>query len=185
MRRDAGAAERGGFENRCTLAGTGGSNPSLSAIFLVLPVKWFRCRVFKYEGGLDGPSFVLRLLRVLEELKEDRHTEPLCARFAASIRRGTNLPGSVTEKDRKEPESRLPRLAGRVEERPNHEVPPVGGLPASKNRQKEVVTLRRTPPPDVEKRVKRQRAVDPAIRERGGIKGKDVMVRVAVGLGFR
>src|SRR5689334_2004098 len=31
MRRGAGVAERGGLENRCTLAGTVGSNPTLSA----------------------------------------------------------------------------------------------------------------------------------------------------------
>ena len=31
-RRGAGVVERGGLENRCTLAGTEGSNPSLSAI---------------------------------------------------------------------------------------------------------------------------------------------------------
>ncbi len=31
MRRGAGAVERGGLENRCTLTGTEGSNPSLSA----------------------------------------------------------------------------------------------------------------------------------------------------------
>ena len=31
--RGAGVVERGGLENRCTLARTGGSNPSLSAIF--------------------------------------------------------------------------------------------------------------------------------------------------------
>ncbi len=32
-RRGAGAAERGGLENRCAFAGTEGSNPSLSAIY--------------------------------------------------------------------------------------------------------------------------------------------------------
>lgn len=31
MRKDAGVVERGGLENRCTLAGTQGSNPCLSA----------------------------------------------------------------------------------------------------------------------------------------------------------
>ena len=32
MRRGAGVVERGGLENRCALAGTVGSNPTLSAI---------------------------------------------------------------------------------------------------------------------------------------------------------
>jgi hypothetical protein len=31
VRRGAGAVDRGGLENRCTLMGTEGSNPSLSA----------------------------------------------------------------------------------------------------------------------------------------------------------
>ena len=33
-RRDAGAVERGGLENRCAFTGAGGSNPSLSASIL-------------------------------------------------------------------------------------------------------------------------------------------------------
>ena len=35
IRKDAGVVDRGGLENRCTLTGTKGSNPFLSAIYVV------------------------------------------------------------------------------------------------------------------------------------------------------
>ena len=38
MRRGAGAAERGGLENRCGFTPTVGSNPTLSASLIILPI---------------------------------------------------------------------------------------------------------------------------------------------------
>ena len=38
IRKDAGVVDRGGLENRCTLTGTKGSNPFLSAFYIVATI---------------------------------------------------------------------------------------------------------------------------------------------------
>ena len=50
LRKDAGVVERDGLENRCTLSGTQGSNPCLSATNIWLTIK---CKINTQSSSLS------------------------------------------------------------------------------------------------------------------------------------
>ncbi len=76
-RKDAGVVDRGGLDNRCTLTGTKGSNPFLSAgnVFKIAACSYFllllriKCTqiVFKPQKSLNNCSISLSLRRNIKK----------------------------------------------------------------------------------------------------------------------